>query len=1029
MSLQWPFPFRSGLRSGVVATAFGLTLALAPPAVADRAGPDHSPQAPAGLTVGDRVDPSAVDGTPPFGWLPRDVDSDEVQSAYELVVRDSAGRTVWDSGKVPGARQSWVPYAGPGLAPGTEYRWTVRTWDRRGEVSPYAGPATFVTGLGDADWSGAQWIRRPATGNDADNQWTAARKVMRVSGGSPVTGARVYTAAVGDWQVQANGRTVQRGSSYEYAGEGLYDVAELKGVEAGDELPVGVVTHYWNCKCQGRANGPAGPEGPDGLLVKVVVDHEDGTRDVMVSDGSWKVRRYEPQTVDTVSFRNKDAGDRVEYYDARAELTGWDKAAYDDGSWSGATVVGPHPRPNPADCSSYASGTSPCAFTHLSATNAHLTRTVVHPKSLLRLPDGTVFADFGKVNSAVPSVSFQHGVAGRQLTFTTSYRRSNSTLTAAVSAGDTTVTLASTGNLHVGDRVTVDAPATGYGAGDPETRTVTAVDGKTATLDQALGKDHAAGSWVENSRAGTSALDTQGSNMRFFHTQRDGAQVAQPFTYWGWRYLQISDPGEKLTTDDITAVVQHTDAAHPATFSSSDDTLDDVFALMQHSALQSAQNVFLDTPTREKGQFLGDAIDESYATMAASGERSLTRQAIVSFMNSQARYWKNGAMNAVYPNGDGKRDIPDYTEMFPEWVLRYYRTTGDRELLAQALPVMKNISDYISSAVDSRGLVADLPGGSGAYKYGIIDWPAPMRYGYVTDGNVNRTVVNALGLGALRSTAEAADALGDADAHTLYDDRAEHLTAAMRAQLRDPGSGAWSDGLTATGSRIDHAGQHAQTFPVAYGAATSAEYPELGERISALGMQQGPMTLRTLLEALRVTDRPDTVVDLLTDPRHDGPAQVLAEGGTFLWEQWTPGCETSDCTGAQVSQSSSESLSHGWGGAGINGVIESVLGLTVTSPGAATVRIAPADKGLDHASGTQWTERGTVGVDWRRNRHGVDTEVTVPVNVTATVALPVVHGGAYRVTGQGVRYLGIEDGRAVYRVGSGHVSFHARSTD
>ncbi|MFD0514453.1 hypothetical protein ACFQ0Q_37320 [Streptomyces aureus] len=185
-----------------------------------------------------------------------------MQSAYELVVRDSAGRTVWDSGKVPGARQSWVPYAGPGLAPGTEYRWTVRTWDRRGAVSPYAGPATFVTGLGDADWSGAQWIRRPATGNDADNQWTAARKVMRVSGGSPVTGARVYTAAVGDWQVQANGRTVQRGSSYEYAGEGLYDVAEIKGVEAGDELPVGVVTHYWNCKCQGRANGPAGPEGP-----------------------------------------------------------------------------------------------------------------------------------------------------------------------------------------------------------------------------------------------------------------------------------------------------------------------------------------------------------------------------------------------------------------------------------------------------------------------------------------------------------------------------------------------------------------------------------------------------------------------------------------------------------------------------------------------------------------------------------------------------------------------------------------------
>ncbi|MER7177091.1 alpha-L-rhamnosidase C-terminal domain-containing protein [Streptomyces mesophilus] len=111
----------------------------------------------------------------------------------------------------------------------------------------------------------------------------------------------------------------------------------------------------------------------------------------------------------------------------------------------------------------------------------------------------------------------------------------------------------------------------------------------------------------------------------------------------------------------------------------------------------------------------------------------------------------------------------------------------------------------------------------------------------------------------------------------------------------------------------------------------------------------------------------------------------------------------------------------------MTGILESVLGLTITSPGAATVRIAPADKGLDHASGTQWTERGTVAVDWRRNRHGVNTEVTVPVNVTATVALPVVPGGIYRVTGQDARYLGVEDGRAVYRVGSGQTSFHAHA--
>ncbi|MER7177092.1 hypothetical protein [Streptomyces mesophilus] len=185
MRLRWPSPLPSSLpfRSGAVALALGLSFTVAPPSFADRDGVNHRPQASAGTTVSGRVDPAAVDGTPAFGWLPRDTDANEVQSAYQLVVRDGRGRTVWDSGKVPGARQSWVPYAGEGLVAGAKYQWTVRTWDRRGDVSPYARPATFGTGLADGDWSGAQWIRRPATGNDADNQWTAARKVMRLSAG------------------------------------------------------------------------------------------------------------------------------------------------------------------------------------------------------------------------------------------------------------------------------------------------------------------------------------------------------------------------------------------------------------------------------------------------------------------------------------------------------------------------------------------------------------------------------------------------------------------------------------------------------------------------------------------------------------------------------------------------------------------------------------------------------------------------------------------------------------------------------
>src|SRR5262249_37457979 len=179
------------------------------------------------------------------------------------------------------------------------------------------------------------------------------------------------------------------------------------------------------------------------------------------SDGSWKVTKDAAEQTTTLTYRNSDAGDRVEYVDARAALTGWDTPGYDDSAWAQPAVVGPHPRPAAASCASYKGSSSPCTFTHLVAEQAHIATHVIHPASALRLPDGTVFAHFGAVNAAGPSLRLADGVAGRALTLTTSYREANSTTTAAVSAGATTVPLTSVGNLHVGDRITVDAAADG----------------------------------------------------------------------------------------------------------------------------------------------------------------------------------------------------------------------------------------------------------------------------------------------------------------------------------------------------------------------------------------------------------------------------------------------------------------------------------------------------------------------------------------------------------------------------------------
>ena len=101
----------------------------------------------------------------------------------------------------------------------------------------------------------------------------------------------------------------------------------------------------------------------------------------------------------------------------------------------------------------------------------------------------------------------------------TSFRLNNTTLSAAAAAGATNIKVASVANFVVGDKITVDQAANGFGKGDPEVRTITAVGtagatGTGITLDAPLSRAHANARFVEGSRAGTSTHDTQGSEPR-----------------------------------------------------------------------------------------------------------------------------------------------------------------------------------------------------------------------------------------------------------------------------------------------------------------------------------------------------------------------------------------------------------------------------------------------------------------------------------------------------------------------------------
>lgn len=102
--------------------------------------------------------PIGIESNPAFSWKITSTERGVKQSAYEIVVTDNSGNTVWSSGKVESNKQTDIPYEGETLKSRTKYTWTVTAYDQNGTASETA-ESTFETGiLTQAEWDEAKWI-------------------------------------------------------------------------------------------------------------------------------------------------------------------------------------------------------------------------------------------------------------------------------------------------------------------------------------------------------------------------------------------------------------------------------------------------------------------------------------------------------------------------------------------------------------------------------------------------------------------------------------------------------------------------------------------------------------------------------------------------------------------------------------------------------------------------------------------------------------------------------------------------------
>jgi alpha-L-rhamnosidase len=110
--------------------------------------------------------PLGIDVSQPrLSWILHSTARDEMQTAYRILVAASPEElaadngSLWDSGKVSSDRSIQVGYGGGPFAAREQCFWKVRVWDRAGKVSAWSKPASWTMGLlAPADWGDAKWI-------------------------------------------------------------------------------------------------------------------------------------------------------------------------------------------------------------------------------------------------------------------------------------------------------------------------------------------------------------------------------------------------------------------------------------------------------------------------------------------------------------------------------------------------------------------------------------------------------------------------------------------------------------------------------------------------------------------------------------------------------------------------------------------------------------------------------------------------------------------------------------------------------
>ncbi len=502
---------------------------------------------------------------------------------------------------------------------------------------------------------------------------------------------------------------------------------------------------------------------------------------------------------------------------------------------------------------------------------------------------------------------------------------------------------------------------------------------------------------------------------------KGGENYFPKFFYIGCRYLQIqclpaNEGGTLPVVKKIEGVVVHSASEPVGEFECSNPLFNRIRQLVRWAQRSNMMSVMTDCPQREKRGWL----EEDHLNGPALRYEFDLAQLFTKMLNDMAdSQLTNGLVPTTAPEYAVFRDRGDTNHLrgifgdSPEWGSAFllvpwqqYEFDGDLNLFRTHYDAMTNYLAYLGSRADNYII-----------NYGLGDW---YDVGPKHPGISQLTPIALTGTAFYyqdaRIMSEAAALLGKDDDAKQFSELAGKIRAAFNEKFYDP-----TNRIYATGS------QCANSFPLVMNlcdltnctAVLDAIVRDVRARGNAL--TAGDVGYRYLLRALADGGRSDVIFDLNNQSEKPGYGFQLKKGATSLTEAWDAGRGSSQ-NHFMLGQIE-EWFYHDVAG----------IGCDPAGPGFKKIIIRPQPVGdLAWARAGYDSIRGKITSDWKRTNGKFTLSVTIPANMTATVFIPaasaetMTEGGKSAAPSGGVKFLRMENDRAVFEIESGAYTFRSR---